>query len=200
MPGVWVRLGSGFDARTCRGRSDFLWKRRFLFEPISQRALRFSLALIQPCHLSGFRRSRDERKSDFTAIIPLANLTPETTYYLNVLVNGRSAVSRPALSYFHCFSPSQDRPETSSSSCSPILARPPASRRPFKHSPAPPHSSRLLSSSVATSDHRNPATLADRRTMFHDLYDPNTPFMSNFVPLFCAKFPIVHQWDDHDSG
>ena len=49
-------------------------------------------------------------------------------------------------------------------------------------------------------DHRQPVSLADKRTMFHDLYDPNTPFMSDFVPLILRKFPIIHQWDDHDSG
>jgi hypothetical protein len=36
--------------------------------------------------------------------------------------------------------------------------------------------------------------------MFHDLYNPNTHFMSDFVPLILRRCPIVHQWDDHDSG
>ena len=49
-------------------------------------------------------------------------------------------------------------------------------------------------------DHREPVSLAQKRTMFHDLYNPNTPFMSDFVPLILRKFPIAHQWDDHDSG
>ena len=36
--------------------------------------------------------------------------------------------------------------------------------------------------------------------MFHDLYNPNTPYMGDFVNLILRKTPIVHQWDDHDSG
>src|SRR4030095_2934365 len=39
-----------------------------------------------------------------------------------------------------------------------------------------------------------------KRIMFHDLYDSNAPFMSDFVPLILRQFPIIHQWDDHDSG
>jgi hypothetical protein len=36
--------------------------------------------------------------------------------------------------------------------------------------------------------------------MFKDLYDPNTPHMADFVNLILHKMPIIHQWDDHDSG
>ena len=36
--------------------------------------------------------------------------------------------------------------------------------------------------------------------MFKDLYDPNTPYMGDFVNLILRKMPIMHQWDDHDSG
>ena len=36
--------------------------------------------------------------------------------------------------------------------------------------------------------------------MFKNLYDPKTAFMSSFAPLILGRFPIVHQWDDHDSG
>jgi len=36
--------------------------------------------------------------------------------------------------------------------------------------------------------------------MFKDLYDANTPYMGDFVNLILRKTPIMHQWDDHDSG
>jgi len=36
--------------------------------------------------------------------------------------------------------------------------------------------------------------------MFQDLYDANAPFMGDFVNLILRKMPIIHQWDDHDSG
>jgi hypothetical protein len=36
--------------------------------------------------------------------------------------------------------------------------------------------------------------------MYRDLYDPKTRFMGDFVNLILRKYPIAHQWDDHDSG
>ena len=35
--------------------------------------------------------------------------------------------------------------------------------------------------------HRNPGTVTTKRTMFKELYDPNTPYMSGFVPLILQK-------------
>src|SRR5262249_34340614 len=49
-------------------------------------------------------------------------------------------------------------------------------------------------------DHRNPKKLSDKRRMFQELYDPNTPYMSGFVDSILRKMPIAHQWDDHDAG
>jgi hypothetical protein len=36
--------------------------------------------------------------------------------------------------------------------------------------------------------------------MFKDLYNPLTRNMSDFVTQILRKFPIAHQWDDHDAG
>ena len=137
--------------------------------------------------------------SDFTKTIPLANLTPETTYYLNVLVNGIPQLDAPPYPSFTVFPP-------------------PGSARDFKFVvlsdfltiPSLHESVQTFGSAAALVpafvfiggdfDHRNPVTLAAKRTMFHDLYDPNTPFMSDFVPLILRQFPIIHQWDDHDAG
>src|SRR5207302_2021677 len=49
-------------------------------------------------------------------------------------------------------------------------------------------------------DHRNPQTLDEKRQMFKDLYNANTPHMGDFINLILQKTPIMHQWDDHDSG
>jgi alkaline phosphatase D len=49
-------------------------------------------------------------------------------------------------------------------------------------------------------DHSNPQTLADKRQMLRNLYDPQTRFMSDFVPSILRHMPIARQWDDHDSG
>jgi len=40
----------------------------------------------------------------------------------------------------------------------------------------------------------------EKRQMFKELYDPNTPYMEGFVNLILRRMAIMHQWDDHDSG
>jgi alkaline phosphatase D len=138
------------------------------------------------------------RESDFTTIIPVVNLQAETTYYLNLLVNGVSQNAPPYPS-FTTFPPA-------------------GSSRNFEFVVLSDFSQvRLLTADVKTFasaaaevpafafiggdfDHRNPQTLAERRQMFKELYDPTTPYMSGFVPLILNQTPVVHQWDDHDVG
>ena len=36
--------------------------------------------------------------------------------------------------------------------------------------------------------------------MFKDLYDAKSLYMGDFVNLILWRTPIIHQWDDHDSG
>lgn len=43
--------------------------------------------------------------ADFTAFIPLTGLLPETTYYLNVLVNGVPQFTAPPFPFFTTFAP-----------------------------------------------------------------------------------------------
>ena len=137
--------------------------------------------------------------SDFTKNIPLSGLLPDTTFYLNIVVNGVVQFATPPYPSFTTF---------------PV----PGSSRDFKFAIltdfVPPKN---LTSSVPTYaraaneqpafvfiggdfDHRNPKALAEKRHMFKDLYDPNTPFMGDFVNLLLRRIPIVHQWDDHDAG
>ena len=49
-------------------------------------------------------------------------------------------------------------------------------------------------------DHRDPTTLETKRQMFKDVYSLNNPHadMNDFVSLVLQKFPVAHQWDDHD--
>ena len=136
--------------------------------------------------------------SDFTKIIPLADLTPETTYYLDVAVNAVPQLAAPYPS-FTTFPLSGSARNFSFI----VLAD-------FVTIRVLTEPSQTFASAAAENpvfafiggdfDHRNPRTLADKRRMFRDLYDPSTPFMSDFVPLILRKMPIIHQWDDHDSG
>ncbi len=136
--------------------------------------------------------------NDFTGTISLSGLAAEKPYYLNVLVNGVSQFSTPYPT-FNTF-PSN------------------ASARDFKFLVLTDFTTvTSLSESVQTFDtattehpafvfiggdfdHRGPLTLTEKREMFRDLYDPQTPFMSNFVPDILRQYPIIHQWDDHDAG
>ena len=136
--------------------------------------------------------------SDFTKIIPLADLTAETTYYLDVAVNGVPQLAAP-FPFFTTFPPSGSARNFSFV----VLAD-------FVVTRLLTGSSQTFASAAAENpvfafiggdfDHRNPRTLDDKRRMFKNLYDPNTPYMGDFVNLILRRMPIMHQWDDHDSG
>ena len=136
--------------------------------------------------------------SDFTAIIPLANLSAETTYYLNVIVDDLpqltfpypSFATFPVLGSFRSFNFVVLTDFTTSyhlSSSVPTFANAAATNPVFA----------FIGGDF---DHRDPLTLTDKRRMYGDLYNPATPFMGDFVNLILRKMPIAHQWDDHDSG
>ena len=137
--------------------------------------------------------------SDFTAIIPLVNLTAETTYYLNVVVNDVPQFSSQPYPTFTTFPPSG----TSRNFNFVVLTD-------FETVSSLTSSVQTFASAASQNpafvfiggdfDHRNPVTLADKRQMFKDLYDPHTRFMSHFAPLILRRSAIIHQWDDHDSG
>ncbi len=152
-------------------------------------------------NLATYQESRQfitSSSADFTQIIPLAGLSAETTYYLNVVVGGLSQMSPPYPS-FKTF---------------PVAG----STRDFKFAVLTDfvtvakldRSFRTFSSAAARSpafvfiggdfDHTNPQTIPERRAMFKTLYDPATPYMDGFVTEILRKSPIMHQWDDHDSG
>jgi len=136
--------------------------------------------------------------SDFTEVIPLADLTAETIYYLDVAVNGvpQFAVPYPSFTTF---------PPSGSSRNFTFLVL-----SDFTTTRSLPGPSQTFASAAAKNpafafiggdfDHRNPKSLADKRSMFHDLYNPNTLYFGDFVNLILRKMPIMHQWDDHDSG
>jgi alkaline phosphatase D len=136
--------------------------------------------------------------SDFTKIIPLADLTAETTYYLNVVVNAVPQLAAPYPS-FTTFPPSGSARNFS------FIVFTDFTTTSRLHAP-----SQTFASAAATNpafvfiggdfDHSNPGTLDDKRRMFKTLYDVNTQYIGDFVNLILRKMPIMHQWDDHDSG
>jgi phosphodiesterase/alkaline phosphatase D-like protein len=144
---------------------------------------------------SAFETSYD---SDFTKIVPLAGLAAEQTYYLNPVVNGVPQLSAPYPS-FATF------PADGSSRTFKFIVL-----TDFETVINLTKTTSTFASAAAESpafafiggdfDHRNPKTVDQKRAMFKDLYDPSTAYMSGFVPLILQRMPIIHQWDDHDSG
>ena len=136
--------------------------------------------------------------SDFTKTIPLANLSGETTYYLNVVVNGVPQLTPPYPS-FTTFPAIGSARSFSFVVLTDFVTV-------FKLT----QSVETFANAAATNpvfafiggdfDHRDPVTLSDKWQMFKDLYDANTPFMGDFVNLILRRMPIIHQWDDHDAG
>src|SRR5437762_6870206 len=143
--------------------------------------------------------AQTDAASDFTTIIPLTGLRPETTYYLNAIVNGIPHLSGPPYPSFKSFPPngvSRDFKFV-------VLADFTTVEELTKTTSTFASASAELPDFAFIGgdfDHRNPGTLANKRTMFKELYDRTTPFMSDFVPLILERAAIVHQWDDHDAG
>src|ERR1043166_8328468 len=137
--------------------------------------------------------------NDFTKVVPLTNLTAETTYYMNVVVNGVPQCAASPYPSFTTFAPSG----TSRTFNFVVLTD-------FGTVPMLTESVPTFASAAADNpafvfiggdfDHRNPQTLDDKRQMFKELYDANTHYKGDFVNLILRKTPIIHQWDDHDSG
>jgi len=137
--------------------------------------------------------------SDFTAIIPLTNLTAETTYYLRVLVNGLLQNTLPPYPSFSTFPPPGSSRSFTFVVLSDFFNVTDLNRDvlTFQYASAFAPAFAFIGGDF---DHRNPGPLDVKRRMFRDLYDSKTPHMSGFVPLILQKMPIAHQWDDHDAG
>jgi alkaline phosphatase D len=137
--------------------------------------------------------------ADFTAMIQLNSLQHLTTYYMNISVNGAPQLARPFPS-FTTFAPTG----TPANFKFVVMTD-------FANVPTiPPYNYTSFASAAAENpafvfiggdfDHRNPHALADKQQMFKDLYNPASPGMADFVNKVLRRFPVVHQWDDHDSG
>jgi alkaline phosphatase D len=137
-------------------------------------------------------------ENDFTKIIPLANLVAETTYYLSVTINGVPQSVSPYPS-FTTFPPSGSSRNFNFVVLTDFRSVNKLNRTVQTFASAASENP-VFAFIGGDFDHTNPQTLANKRRMFRDLYNANTPYMGDFVNLILRKIPIVHQWDDHDSG
>ncbi len=136
--------------------------------------------------------------SDLTIIVPLTGLAAEQTYYLDPVVDGVPQLTAPYPSFATFPVDGSSRTFkfvvlTDFETVKNLTKTTPTFARAAAESPA-------FAFIGGDFDHRNPATLIAKRRMFKQLYDPSTPYMSGFVPLILQRMPIIHQWDDHDSG
>jgi alkaline phosphatase D len=139
--------------------------------------------------------------ADFTAMVPISQLQPLTTYYLNIVVGGVAQLSPPYPS-FSTFPP----PGTSMNfkfiyltdfanllNGASGVAVTPSFRNAAAENPA-------FAFIGGDYDHRGVVGLGPHRTMFQQLYNPASFGMADYVNDVLDRMPIVHQWDDHDSG
>lgn len=140
--------------------------------------------------------------SDFTLRVPLEKLTPSTVYDVTVWVNGREQAQQGQFKTFPA--------ETEAAALKMVVLTD------FTYSDAPAGSSTQVTLGTFRSadaekpdlvfiggdfDHRDPKLLPEKRQMFKDLYadNPQSP-VYEFTQHILHRYPLVHQWDDHDYG
>lgn len=140
--------------------------------------------------------------SDFTLRVPLEQLTPSTIYDVKVWVNGREQTQQGEFKTFPA--------ETVAAPLKMVILTD------FTYGDSPAGSSAQAAHGTFKSadaehpdlvfiggdfDHRDPKLLPDKRQMFKDLYadDLHSPVFE-FAQHILHRYPLVHQWDDHDYG
>ncbi|MEW5985996.1 MAG: alkaline phosphatase D family protein [Chloroflexota bacterium] len=136
--------------------------------------------------------------NDFSVQVPLSGLTGNTTYYLDVLVDGVPQFVAP-YPQFKTF----PQKGVATTFRFVILTD-------FKE--ADSGAVEAVDTWVNASlegpdfvyiggdfDHRNPTTYAEKAQMFKDLYTPANNY-EDFIFEILRKYAVVHNWDDHDYG
>jgi alkaline phosphatase D len=135
---------------------------------------------------------------DFTTVVTLTGLNPQTTYYLNIYVNGVPQFSSgyPSFKTFPAITDPQQFKFI-------ILTDFRDQIKVTKTFPTFFNASQEGADFVFIGgdfDHSNPTTLSEKRKMFKQLYNPNSLGLGDFMNGILRLMPIVHQWDDHDAG
>lgn len=139
---------------------------------------------------------------DFTARLELDGLAPSTTYYYDLLVDGRPRLGAPYPRFKTFPRENETRAfkvvELTDFCCFGRYKPPPT--RVFESAGAEEPDLVLVGGDF---DHRNPAgTNPDearrlKRDMFKDLY-ASRPTTDDFVKGILRRYPAAHFWDDHD--
>jgi alkaline phosphatase D len=137
--------------------------------------------------------------SDFTAILTLDGLQPETTYYYRVLVNGvpQQIALFPSFSTFpppdtireFRFVVLSDLVDVQRFPTIPTLSY----ARIMEDNPA-------FVLQIGDFDHRSPRSLPEMRQMHREVRGPYNASGLDFSLYIAPRFPLFHVWDDYDYG
>lgn len=148
--------------------------------------------------------ARTSADHDWTAILPLANLKPETFYFLDVVVNGVPQRKAP-YPRFKTFAPDGTTRSfkfvilndfgVNGSSQPPVPGIVPTFENADNEHPD-------LVIIGGDFGHANEKTLEGKREQFKSLYRLQSPAgaYDPFVKKILYHYPVAHMWDDHDYG
>lgn len=136
---------------------------------------------------------------DYTTIIELNNLEPQTIYYYRVLVDGASQ-QQEALPSFETF-PRTHGPVSFRFAVIADLIN----TLTYPEVPAPVYQQVAAVDpkfvlQIGDFDHRNPQTLTSMRNMHRDVRGSYSIAGNDFLEQISSRYPIFHTWDDHDYG
>jgi alkaline phosphatase D len=136
----------------------------------------------------------------FTDLLVVSELAPDTTYYLDVVVDGAAQLASPFPS-FRTF-PADATPRPFKLLVLNDFANPTAAQVVPTFESASQEGAAFAFLGGDTPHKTAPSidTLAEKRVMFDQIYNGGVAAMAGFVDLILRRMPIVRQWDDHDAG
>jgi alkaline phosphatase D len=139
------------------------------------------------------------KANDFTAIVPILGLLPETTYYYRVLVGGE-AQQRGIFPSFRTFAATGTAREFEFAVFGDLLdaRQQPAVGAPAYETAAQDFPEFVMQ--IGDFDHRSPAKIKKMRAMHREVRGPLTAAGADFQQHIASAFPLFHVWDDHDYG
>ncbi len=134
---------------------------------------------------------------DFTTIIPLTNLEPQTVYYLDIVVNGAPQL-KADYPRFKTFPVAGSDVAFKFVYLTDSNADPGPDAKTFFYAGQEQPAFVILGGDFP---HGKSLTLERKRFYYKAIYDPATnPSMRDFVKKILRQYPVAHMWDNHDYG
>lgn len=133
---------------------------------------------------------------DFTRIIELSNLLPNTIYYYRVVVDGQPQQVAPYPRFKTFPFPNRDR----NFGFAVVADVGNAANNPAQVYETIANFRPGFLLQIGDWDHRDPSTLSDMRKMHREVRGVTTASGFDFNRFIASAIPIFHVWDDHDYG